>query len=150
MLCLLKKTRAPKGPLAPVPRLDQEAMEIISNFLLLFALLLASACVSTGVKDISKPAPPARLEAKKSSQADVIALLGQPVIVTYGDQGQETWNYYYVTEYPQLLDFIPVVNAASPGSQQQSRVLTITFDRGGVAQDLQLTHTTIPAKVYPY
>ena len=37
----------------------------------------------------------------KSTKAEVTARLGFPALVTYGRKGAETWDYYYVTEYPQ-------------------------------------------------
>jgi outer membrane protein assembly factor BamE (lipoprotein component of BamABCDE complex) len=118
--------------------------------LLLCSLLPAPACVSTGVPAITDSGLTSKLEADKSTKAEVTALLGFPAIVTYGDQGRETWNYYYVTEYPKATDFIPGVNAAVHGFPQDTRMLTITFDRRGVAQDLQRRQVAGTAAVFPY
>ena len=93
---------------------------------------------------------PGRLETGKSTKAEVTALLGFPVLVTYGRKGEETWNYYYVTEYPQAVDFVPVMNSLSPGFKQTTRVLTVSFDRQGLVQNLQKSRTTGKAEIYPY
>jgi outer membrane protein assembly factor BamE (lipoprotein component of BamABCDE complex) len=119
-------------------------------FPLFFALMLGSGCVSTGSHEITEPGRTARIEAGKSTQAEVSALLGFPAIVTYGEKGQESWNYYYVTEYPTATDFIPVVNGVVSGFQQNTKVLTLTFDRQGVAQNLQRSQVAGKPEVYPY
>lgn len=113
-------------------------------------LLLVYGCVSTGVREINDPTLTARIEAGKSTQAEVTALLGFPTRVTYGQKGQETWEYYYLTEYPHLPQFIPVVDAFVPGLYQCTRVLTLSFDRQGVVQNLQPGQTTGLAEVWPY
>ena len=54
--------------------------------LVFFALLAMSACVSTGAREITQPDTLGRLETGKSTKAEVTALLGFPVLVTYGRQ----------------------------------------------------------------
>lgn len=117
---------------------------------LIFTLMLGSGCVATGSQEIAAAGRTAGIEAGKSTQAEVSALLGFPAIVTYGEQGQETWNYYQVTEYPTATDFIPILDALAPGFQQNTRVLTLTFDRQGVARNLQRSQVTGKPEVYPY
>lgn len=121
--------------------------KIVAVFL---ALLLVQACVSTGVREITRPETTDRLEAARSTKAEVTALLGFPAIVTYGQKGEETWDYYYVTEYPTAVDFVPVVNSLTPGFNQSTRGLTVSFDRQGVVQNLQASRTVSKAEVYPY
>jgi outer membrane protein assembly factor BamE (lipoprotein component of BamABCDE complex) len=115
----------------------------------LLTLLPAYGCVSTGAREITDPARTARLESGKSTQAEVAALLGFPAIVTYSAEKQETWEYYYVTEYPTALDFVPVVNSLA-GSNQTTRVLTVSYDRQGVVQNFQKSRLAGKAAVYPY
>jgi hypothetical protein len=115
-----------------------------------FALLFVFSCVSTGVKEAVNPDLTSRLEAGKSTQADVTTLLGAPTIVSYGPKGEETWRYYYVTEYPYPVEFIPLVDALSPGFYQTTKALTVAYDRKGVLQKLQRTRTTGSAEIYPY
>ena len=122
----------------------------LKTSLVFFALLTVSACVSTGVREITQPATLGRLETGKSTQAEVTACLGFPALVTYGRKGAETWDYYYVTEYPQAVDFVPVAAALAPGFNQTTRVLTVSFDRQGLVQNLQQSRTTGKAEIYPY
>ena len=122
----------------------------LKTSLVFFALLTVSACVSTGAREITQPATLGRLETGKSTKAEVTAWLGFPVLVTYGLKGAETWNYYYVTEYPQAVDFVPVAAALAPGFNQTTRVLTVSFDRQGLVQNLQQSRTTGQAEIYPY
>ena len=119
-------------------------------FAVFLALMLAPACVSTGAREITHTESTGRLETGKSAKAEVTALLGFPAIVTYGQKGEETWDYYYVTEYPTAIDFVPVVNALTPGFNQTTRGLTVSFNRQGVLQNLQLSRTSGQAEVYPY
>jgi outer membrane protein assembly factor BamE (lipoprotein component of BamABCDE complex) len=119
-------------------------------WLVFFALPAVSACVSTGAREITQPDTLGRLETGKSTKAEVTAALGFPILVTYGRNGGETWNYYYVTEYPQAVDFVPVINALSPGSKQTTRELTVSFDRQGLVQNLQKSRTAGKAEIHPY
>jgi outer membrane protein assembly factor BamE (lipoprotein component of BamABCDE complex) len=116
----------------------------------LLAWLAVSACVSTGAREITEPERTAGLEAGKSTQAEVTARLGFPAIVTYGHQGEETWDYYYVTEYPRAVDFVPLAVALPGGFNQTTRSLTVSFNRQGVVQNLQPGRTAGKAEVFPY
>ena len=117
---------------------------------LCFVLMLGYGCVTTGSQEITEAGRTAGIEAGKSTQAEVSALLGFPASVTYGEKGHETWNYYRVTEYPTATDFIPVVNAMAAGFQQNTKMLTVTFDRQGVAQNLEGRKVAGNPEVYPY
>ena len=110
--------------LAEPPAHEMSRLDMTTWFKVLplfFVLMLGYGCVATGSQKITEPGRTAGIEAGKSTQAEVSALLGFPAIVTYGEKGQETWNYYYVTEYPTATDFIPVVDAVVSGLQQNTR-----------------------------
>ncbi len=115
-----------------------------------FALLAVSACVSTGTKEITRSDTTSRLETGKSTKADVAALLGYPALVCYGPKSEETWNYYYVTEYPRAVDFVPVVVAFSGSLKQTTRELSVGFDRQGVVRNLEKNCATGSAEIYPF
>ena len=97
-----------------------------------------------------QPGLTGKIETDKTTKAEVSAWLGYPAIVVYGEKGQETWTYYYVTEYPTVTDFIPVVDGTLSGFRQNTKVLTVTFDRQGVARDLQRRQVAGTPEVYPY
>ena len=140
MLCNSKTILGPGAAMRPW----------LNIVLFFFALLTVAACVSTGDREIAQPGITGKLATGKSTKAAVTACLGFPALVTYGRQGAETWNYYYVTEYPQAVAFVPVAAALTPGFQQTTRVLTVSFDRQGLVQNLQQSRTTGKAEIYPY
>ncbi|MCL4500476.1 MAG: outer membrane protein assembly factor BamE [Deltaproteobacteria bacterium] len=125
-------------------------LDRLKTILVFFTMLSVSACVATGTRQITKSGTVNRLEPGKSTKAEVTSLLGFPALVSYGPKGGETWDYYYVTEYPQAADFVPVAVAYANALQQSTRGLTITFDRQGLVQNLQKRLTTGKSENYPY
>jgi outer membrane protein assembly factor BamE (lipoprotein component of BamABCDE complex) len=105
------------------------------KLLTVLTLLVVSACVSTGAKAITDAGCVSRIEAGKSTQADVVALLGYPVTASYGE-GEETWHYTRVTVYPTAFAFVPVVKAVAPSLGETSRTLAVTFSQDGTVKSL--------------
>ena len=99
-------------------------------------LLLISACVSTGTKAITDAGCVSLIEVGKSTQADVAALLGYPITASYGDQGEETWHYSWVTVYPKALAFVPLIKAAAPSLGETSREFAVTFSQKGTVKSV--------------
>jgi outer membrane protein assembly factor BamE (lipoprotein component of BamABCDE complex) len=105
--------------------------------LLAVGLLLAvSACLSAGTQAITDTDTVAKIEAGKSTRADVTALLGYPITASYGKQGQETWHYTCITTYPKPGEFVPVVKAFAPNLQETTRELSVTFNQDGTVKNL--------------
>ena len=101
-------------------------------------LLVVSACVSAGTKAITDAGVVSQIEVGKSTRADVAALLGYPITASYGDQGEETWHYTWITTYPQPTAFAPVVKAVTPSLGETTRALAVTFSQGGAVKSLGL------------
>jgi outer membrane protein assembly factor BamE (lipoprotein component of BamABCDE complex) len=99
-------------------------------------LLLVSACVGAGTKAITDAGVVSQIEVGKSTQADVAALLGYPLEASYGDQGEETWHYTWITTYPRPTAFVPVVKAFAPSLGETTRALAVTFSPGGAVKSL--------------
>jgi outer membrane protein assembly factor BamE (lipoprotein component of BamABCDE complex) len=99
-------------------------------------LLIVSACVSAGTQAITAAGCVSRIEVGKSTQADVAALLGDPITASYGGQGEETWHYTRVTMYPTAFAFVPVVKAFTPSLGETTRALAVTFSRDGTVKSL--------------
>ena len=99
-------------------------------------LLVISACVSTGTKAITDAGVVSQIEVGKSTRADVAALLGYPITASYGDQGDETWHYTWITAYPMPTAFVPVVKAVTPSLGETARGLAVTFNREGAVKSL--------------
>lgn len=101
-------------------------------------LLMVSACVSAGTKAITDADIVSQIEVGKSTQADVTSLLGYPLMASYGDQGEETWHYDYVTMAPTTAAFVPVVNAFTSSLRETTREFSVTFNRDGTVKSLGL------------
>jgi outer membrane protein assembly factor BamE (lipoprotein component of BamABCDE complex) len=99
-------------------------------------LLVVSACVSAGTKAITDAGIVSMIEVGKSTQADVTALLGYPIAATYGEKGEETWLYTWVTAAPTPTAFVPVIKAFTPSLHETTRELTVTFNRDGTVKSL--------------
>jgi outer membrane protein assembly factor BamE (lipoprotein component of BamABCDE complex) len=106
------------------------------KLLTVLTLLVVSACVSTGAKAITDTSVVSQIEVGKSTQADVVALLGYPVTASYGAQGEETWHYTWVTAYPTGFAFVPVVKAVAPSLGETTRALAVSFSRDGAVKSL--------------
>ena len=105
--------------------------------LLTVTLLLGiSACVSAGTKAITDADIVSMIEVGKSSQADVTALLGYPLAASYGEKGEETWHYTWVTAFPTPTAFVPVIKAFTPSLHETTRELAVTFNRDGTVKSL--------------
>jgi outer membrane protein assembly factor BamE (lipoprotein component of BamABCDE complex) len=110
-------------------------------------LLVTSACVSAGTKAITDAGIVSMVEVGKSTQADVTALLGYPIATSYGDQGQETWHYTWVTAAPTPTAFVPVVKAFTPSLHETTRELAVTFNRDGTVKSL--VRAQLPKSPHP-
>jgi outer membrane protein assembly factor BamE (lipoprotein component of BamABCDE complex) len=106
------------------------------KLLTVLLLLTASACVSTGARTITDADAVTRIEAGASTRADVAALLGNPLTASYGEAGEETWHYAYVTLAPHPTQFVPVVKALTPQLLESSRELSVTFTPEGTVKNL--------------
>jgi outer membrane protein assembly factor BamE (lipoprotein component of BamABCDE complex) len=101
----------------------------------LCALLCCGACVSTGSKAITDPQVVSKIAVGKTTKDEVTALLGLPVAVSFPRDQEEEWNYPYLTEYPQVPDFIPVVDAYAD-LRYQTRILTVVFAKDGTVKQV--------------
>jgi outer membrane protein assembly factor BamE (lipoprotein component of BamABCDE complex) len=99
-------------------------------------LLVISACVSVGTKAITDAGVVSQIEVGKSTRADVAARLGYPLTASYGDQGEETWHYTWVTAAPAVTAFVPVVKAVTPSLCESTREFAVTFSRDGTVKSL--------------
>jgi outer membrane protein assembly factor BamE (lipoprotein component of BamABCDE complex) len=106
------------------------------KFLTISVLLVISACVSAGTKAITDAGVVSRIEVGTSTRADVTALLGYPITASYGDQGEETWHYAWITAYPTAWALVPVVKAVAPSLGETTREFAVTFSPEGAVKSL--------------
>jgi outer membrane protein assembly factor BamE (lipoprotein component of BamABCDE complex) len=103
-------------------------------------LLVIGACISAGTRAITDAGVVSQIEVGKSTRAEVSALLGYPLTVSLGDQGEETWHYTYITTYPLPNAFVPAVKAIPPCLGETTRELAVTFSREGPVKSLGQGH----------
>ena len=106
------------------------------KLLTLSVLLVISACVSAGTRAITDAGVVSQIEVGKSTRADVTAILGYPLTASYGDQGEETWHYTWITTYPTPTAFVPVVKAVAPSLGETTRTFAVTFNQDGTVKSL--------------
>jgi outer membrane protein assembly factor BamE (lipoprotein component of BamABCDE complex) len=107
------------------------------KLLTVLTLLVVSACVSAGAGAITDAGVVSQIEVRKSTQAEVAALLGYPLTASYNGQGEETWHYAWITAYPTPLAFVPVLKAVAPSLGETTRELSVTFSRDGAVKSLE-------------
>jgi outer membrane protein assembly factor BamE (lipoprotein component of BamABCDE complex) len=107
----------------------------VSWCLVIGALTLFSACISTGTKAINDPALMAKIEIGKSTKAEVTDLLGFPEAAAY-PRSQEVWQYSYQTIDPKPYNYLPIIKIVN-GFDQETRLLTITFNQEGIVQKIE-------------
>ena len=117
-------------------------------FLVLWALLLP-ACVSTGT-NINDRRLVSRIVVDQSTQSEVTALLGLPAKVVYGKGGEETWQYFQLTEVPRATNYVPVVKAFTEGFDWQTQKLVITFNQEGIVKHLERQQQPAGRDPIPY
>jgi outer membrane protein assembly factor BamE (lipoprotein component of BamABCDE complex) len=110
-------------------------------------LLMISGCVSAGTRAITDAGVVSQIEVGKSTRADVAALLGYPITASYGDQGEETWHYTWVTTAPTATAFVPGVKAVTSSLGETTREFAVTFSRDGIVKSLGLNQP--PARPAP-
>jgi outer membrane protein assembly factor BamE (lipoprotein component of BamABCDE complex) len=116
------------------------------KLLALAPLLVCSACISAGTQAIQNTEVVSRIEAGKSTRADVVALLGYPLAATHQDQGlgEVTWHYYYATAYPNPTAFVPGVKALTANLNETTRILSVTFNKNGTVKGLEQEQIPLP------
>jgi outer membrane protein assembly factor BamE (lipoprotein component of BamABCDE complex) len=116
---------------------------------LVLAALLLPACVATGTK-INDRSLTSKIVAEKSTRSDVVALLGLPERVSYGQAEEETWQYFQVTEIPKATGYLPLIRAFADGFDWQTQKLVITFDKQGVVKSLERQEQSVGKESVPY
>jgi outer membrane protein assembly factor BamE (lipoprotein component of BamABCDE complex) len=121
-----------------MPPYEERSMIAWLKLLTIAVLLAASACVSAGTRAITDAGAVSQIEVGKSTQAEVAALLGYPIMASYDSQGEETWHYTRITAYPQPTAFVPVVKAVAPSLGETTRALAVTFSPDGTVKSLEI------------
>lgn len=117
-------------------------MFVSRSFALMSAALLLAGCLDGDFgqpidREVQTDAQLAdQIVVGRSTQADVVALLGQPGF-RQQSAGGEVWGYTYDTRLTNAAMYIPVVQMVAGRAGQQSEVVTISFNRAGVVRDVR-------------
>ena len=88
-------------------------------------------------RPLPTPVVVSQIEVGKSTRADVTALLGSPLTASYGDQGEETWHYAWVTTAPTAeLRLCPWSKPSPPLQGETTREFAVTFSPDGAVKSL--------------
>lgn len=112
----------------------EEAMRVIVSGICLSLALLFIGCATAGNKQIAETGTVAKIEAGKSTKAEVKALVGEPTKVTFRDDNTEVWQYVYKRSQMRPASFVPVVKWFAGGVDVTGNNLTIVFNRDGIVQ----------------
>jgi outer membrane protein assembly factor BamE (lipoprotein component of BamABCDE complex) len=102
----------------------------------MLALVLPSACYSTGTKPIADRGLISQIQIGKTSEAEVAALLGFPEATSF-PKDERIWKYFYRTEIPTIPSYVPLVKVFKSGIDQENQILSITFTRQGIVKNLE-------------
>jgi hypothetical protein len=96
----------------------------------ILACLAISACNSSGTKVTEQQA--AQFTPGKTTQADVIAALGQPNQNMRNADGSSTITYFHMATAVNAASFIPVVGMFAGGISSSNDSVVFSFDKAGL------------------
>lgn len=104
--------------------------------------LALTACASSGGAQYD-PTVVQTFHVGTTTQADVVAKLGQPQIKTSNENndGGSTWTYAYGTSEQDNRKFIPIVGPSLAKTSTHEQSLTLTFNAKGVLQHVDTRET---------
>lgn len=97
------------------------------------SLLLAAGCTTYGTKQITSAEILSQIEPGKTTQEEVIALLGPPVEVVPIGEGEEIWKYGYTDAQMRPETFIPFVGWMVGGTDWNTHTLNVRLKHGVVS-----------------
>ncbi len=109
----------------------KKTKRILGCILLVFALIIAQGCASTGNDSLRKATEESvskKIVDGKTTKAEIKEMFGSPVSTNYTDSGFEIWKYELEKVSPDAINFIPYVNILVAGSSGVKKELTILFD----------------------
>jgi outer membrane protein assembly factor BamE (lipoprotein component of BamABCDE complex) len=107
-------------------------------FLYLVILSLLSGCVSVGRKIDQAAAD--KIEKGKTTQQEVIGLIGSPDRITRRASGDTVFMYNYTRATAKPATFIPLFGPLVGGANIQSQMFLVTFGPDGLVKDYLSTY----------
>jgi outer membrane protein assembly factor BamE (lipoprotein component of BamABCDE complex) len=109
---------------------------------LLVVAVALSACATSGGTPYD-PAVVQSLHVGTTTQADVVAKMGQPQIKTNNEDGTggSTWTYAYGTSDQDNRKFIPIVGPSLAKTSTHEQSINLEFDAKGVLKHVDTRET---------
>jgi len=107
-----------------------------------FAIIAALSVALTGCVSAGTKVDTAQLQQFKkgvTTEAEVIARLGEPNTRTMSSGGLHVIGYSHVAARPDAVDFVPIVGSLAGGAKSETTVVIFTFDETGVLKDYTAT-----------
>jgi len=111
-------------------------------FVLTSLLLIGCATVGTPIKNEQL----IKLEEGKTTQEEVIRVMGEPVDKTIIETGEEKWTYVYMRTKPTWSTFVPYVNMVESGANTNTQKLEILFDTQKIVKKHACSNSTTKVK----
>ncbi len=108
-------------------------MKGIKAALILALLVGLVGCASSGRKIDQSAAD--KIEKGKSTQAEVISLIGSPDNIIRRAGGETIFSYSYVRASAKPASFIPLFGPLVGGANVQHQIFMVVFDSRGVVKD---------------
>jgi len=110
----------------------------MSKILAVAALAIAlSGCMSSGTK--VDQAQMQQFQKGVTTEAQIIAKLGEPSSQTVKSDGTRTIVYSHIAARPDAVDFVPIVGAFAGGAKSEMDIAMFNFDASGVLKDYSAT-----------
>ncbi len=118
------------------PPTTMPTVSVSASWGVLIAVLMITACATSGNPEVINQAKVSQIEIGKSTQESVRSTLGEPQHVTKrmdaAGQVSESWGYGYSSIDTDPVTFIPVVGLFSGKSTAKVAGLGITFTSEGI------------------
>ncbi len=108
------------------------------------AVVFLAGCAGVGNKiiaDETEATVGQKIVEGKTSKADITNMYGQPKRISPTRTG-ENWIYVYSHASAKAINYVPVVNLFTGGSDVTTKTLVVSFDKNGVVLKSTLRETS--------
>ncbi|AYA63861.1 hypothetical protein [Alteromonas sp. RKMC-009] len=101
---------------------------------IIFLSLVIFACASSGTKVDQNYV--SQIEKGVTTEADVVARLGQPMGVALSSNGEKILTYMHVSSHATPESFIPIAGIFIGGAKSEATIFTVTINKEtGIVKD---------------
>jgi outer membrane protein assembly factor BamE (lipoprotein component of BamABCDE complex) len=119
---------------------NREIVHMRSSTALLCVLLLLTACASSGTR--VQDAALTQFQKGKTTESDVVKVLGVPQMTTTNSDGTRSIAYVYTHAQAKGASFVPIVGLFAGGAKGNINIVTFNFDPMGKLINYQASNST--------